>query len=78
MKTIVGMATSKLDLNILLVLLRIRRIDLGVFGASKGLKKIMGQGFRLIERDFHIGIELFGKGIAVIDSEYSFKEVNIN
>jgi hypothetical protein len=33
--------------------------------------------FRLVERMFHILIELFGKVISIINSKYSLIEVNI-
>jgi hypothetical protein len=71
-------SSSQLDLNVLFVLLGIRRIDFGVFGTNECLEEITWQCFRLIEGAFHIVIELFGEGIAVIDPEDAFIDVDVD
>lgn len=72
------MTSSQFNLNVLFVLLGIRRVDLGVFGSDKSLEEITRKSFRLVEGAIHIVVELFCEGIAVIDPEDAFVDVEID
>jgi hypothetical protein len=72
------MASSQPNFDVLLILLRIRWIDFGVFCASEGIEEIVGKGFRLIKSYFHITVKLFREGVTVIYSKDSLKEVDID
>jgi hypothetical protein len=69
---------TQLDLNILLIFFGVRRVDFGVFGSDKSLEEVIRKAFRLIERHFHVAIELLGEGITVINPENPLKKVDIN
>ena len=75
---IIWMPTSKLDLNVLFVLLGVRRVDFGVFGSGEIIEQVSGLGLRLIHRCFHVIVELFGESIAIINVEDSFVEVDVD
>ena len=72
------MTTSEFDFNILFVFFGIGRVDLCVFSSYKCLEEIVRESFRFIQGAFHIVIEFFSEGITVIDSEYSFKDIQID
>lgn len=78
LKTVVRMSSTQFDFNVLFIFLRVRRVYLGVFGASVVLEKITRKGLRLIERTVHIIVELFCESIAVIDSEDTLIDVDID
>lgn len=72
------MPSAQLDLDVLLILFSIRWIDLGILGACEGIEEVIGQCFRLIEGNFHIGVELLREGIAIVDTEDTFEEVDVD
>ena len=72
------MSTSKLDLNVLLVLFRIWWVDFGVFSAGEGVEKVIGQGFGFVEGYFHIAVKFFCEGVAIVDAEDPFEEIYVN
>lgn len=78
LEAVVGVSSSQLDLDVLLVFLGIGRVYLGVFSAGEGGKEVSRQDFRVIEGDFHILEKLFGEGVAVIDAEDAFEDVQVN
>ena len=71
------MPTSKLDLNVLLVLFCIWWVDFGIFSASECVEKVIGQGFGLVEGYFHVAVEFFCEGVAIVNAEDSFEEINV-
>jgi hypothetical protein len=75
---IIWMPTSKLDLNVLFVLLGVRRVDFGVFSSGEIIEQVSGLGLRLIQMCFHVIVELFGESIAIINVEDSFVEVDVD
>lgn len=72
------MSSSQFNLNVLLVFLCVRRIDFCVFCSYECLKQIVGKSLGLVERYFHIAIEFFSERIAIIDSENSLEEIDID
>ena len=78
LESIIGMSSSQFDLNVLLVLLSIRRINFSVFGPGESAEQVIRQRLRLVERDFHVLIELFGEGIAIIYPEDAFEDVEVD
>jgi hypothetical protein len=70
-------STSKLDLNVLLVFFRIWWVDFGVFSAGEGVEKVIGQGFGFVEGYFHVAVKFFCEGVAIVDAEDSFEEINV-
>jgi hypothetical protein len=73
----IGMPTSQLHLNILLILLRIRRINPQILLLNIMLERILGLGLRIIELLTHILVKLPGELITVIDMEYPLIEVDV-
>ena len=78
LEPIVGMSTAQFNLNILFVFFGIWRVDLGVFGTNESLEKISGKTFRFVQWTIHIIVELFCEGIAIINSEDTFEDVEVN
>lgn len=77
-ESVIRMSSSKLNLNILFVFLGIRRVYFGIFGLGEFIEEIVWFRLRLIEWCFHVGVELFGKWITVINVKDSFKNANVN
>ena len=78
LESIVGVSSPELDLDVLLILFGVRRVDLGVLGAREGLEQVVGQRLRVIEGCLEVCVELFGEGIAVVDAEDAFEEVDVD
>ena len=72
------MTSSEFYFNILFVFFGIGRIDLCIFCSYECLEEIIGKGFRLIQGTFQVLIKFFSEGITVIDSEYSFKDIQVD
>lgn len=77
LQAIIGMSASQFHLDVLLVLLRIWRVDLCVLGADESLEEVVGLALRLIEWDFHIAVKFLSEGITVIDPEDPLEEVDV-
>lgn len=72
------MSASQFHLDVLLVLLRIWRVDLCVLGADESLEEVVGLALRFIEWDFHIAVKLLSEGITIIDPEDPLEEVDVD
>ena len=77
LKTLIRMTSSKLDLNILLVLLSIWRVDFGILDPGEMIEGISWRILRFTQWTFHVLVELSGEIVAIVDSEDSLVEVDV-
>lgn len=66
----VGMAASEFDLEVLLILLGVGRVDFDVFDFLGNIEIISGQLLRQGERLAHVLVKLSGVLVAVADAEH--------
>lgn len=77
-ETIIGVSSSKSDLNVFLVFFRVRWVDFCFLCFDELIEVVGGFSFRFVEGMLHVVIKLFGELIAIIDSEDSLEEFDIS
>lgn len=72
------MASSQSHFNILFILFGIRGINFRILRLDELIEIVSRGWLRISEGHSHVMVELFGKGIAIIDSKNAFEEADVH